>query len=770
VKRIYTWLTDTPEKRVALALTALFALLYIPFAGNYGMWDPWETHYGEVARQMAERRDWISLWWPGSPQDRTEFWSKPVLTFWILALSMRLAGLESAHPDPGEIARSWRVEWATRVPMILLSIAALISIYALVRRMAGRRAAALATVVLGTAGQWVLVTRQVMTDMPFVAPMTIALALGGLALLMPEDEREAAVPRRAFHLGSREVSWPHTPAFYVFVALFALTTLPQIIMMSIDLRFSIHLGTANYHFIGLVAMLPYLAAFLVALFWCARATNKRQLYLFSAWLLCAIASLAKGPAGLALPAIVLAVWLILAGRWKDIFTKMEIFRGPVIFIATAFPWYHAMLIRHGAGFWMEFIGDNYVHRAAGRHGDRGTWEYYVQWTAYGMFPWTGVSAAASLLSFKRLRDGDTRRGLYGFAVVWLVGEFTVMTLVNTKFHHYILPALPALAILTGLFLDELFEKPERLHVLLLALIGAPLTFFCGRDLASFPPRLLWLFNYDYVNMPGSGRPWPTVAMYGQRYEYGHELWLFAGLATGATVALALYAWLAYRKRAPDAPPAADPDARPVASNLIAACAVGFLALIVGAILLGPKSPGGEAPVIRWWWWMLPTALILPGAALVGWLVYRVPSRTRNWAVAALGALGVLWSCWLADKMLIELSPHWSQKHVLAQYFRYRTGPEEPLIAWQLYWRGENFYTRNEIYKSPNAAERTVFLGDHNAEKMQQYFTAHPGRRIFFVVERVRFESLRSMLPASARSSLQILDESNNKIYLAAAQL
>ncbi len=162
--------------------------------------------------------------------------------------------------------------------------------------------------------------------------------------------------------------------------------------------------------------------------------------------------------------------------------------------------------------------------------------------------------------------------------------------------------------------------------------------------------------------------------------------------------------------------------------------------------------------------------MLPAAAAVLWLVMRAPSRVRNWGAAALALLAVVWSGFLADKILVELSPHWSQKHVIAQYFAHRTGPEEPLIAWQLYWRGENFYTRNEIYKSSNAAERTVFLGDHNAEKMQSYFTSHPGRRVFFVVERVRFESLKSMLPAQARSTLQILDESNNKIYLAVAQL
>ena len=64
----------------------------------------------------------------------------------------------------------------------------------------------------------------------------------------------------------------------------------------------------------------------------------------------------------------------------------------------------------------------------------------------------------------------------------------------------------------------------------------------------------------------------------------------------------------------------------------------------------------------------------------------------------------------------------------------------------------------------------MFLGDHNAEKMQTYFSTHTGRRVFFVVERTRYESLRQLLPATARSSLTIVDETNNKIYLAVAQL
>ena len=59
------------QKALLLSVAVIVGglLLYIPLAGTYGLWDPWETHYAEVARQMTHRGDFISLWWPGSPRE-----------------------------------------------------------------------------------------------------------------------------------------------------------------------------------------------------------------------------------------------------------------------------------------------------------------------------------------------------------------------------------------------------------------------------------------------------------------------------------------------------------------------------------------------------------------------------------------------------------------------------------------------------------------------------------------------------------------------------
>src|SRR3954452_2035238 len=165
-------LLANPDRRLWAALLLFACLLYFPFAGNYGMWDPWETHYSEVARQMRARGDYVSLWWPGSPQDRNEFWSKPVLTFWLMAIGFAVAGL-GGHPPSipgdfanapfdGEMAVGWTAEWAVRIPFILCGIVCVWAVWELVRRLAGRRAAVWSVLVLATSSQFFYISRQAM--------------------------------------------------------------------------------------------------------------------------------------------------------------------------------------------------------------------------------------------------------------------------------------------------------------------------------------------------------------------------------------------------------------------------------------------------------------------------------------------------------------------------------------------------------------------------------------------------------------------------------
>jgi 4-amino-4-deoxy-L-arabinose transferase-like glycosyltransferase len=723
------------ERWIGPALMVTCVLLYVPFAGNYGLWDPWETHYGEVARQMAERHDAISLYYPCSPIEGRWFWSKPVLSFWLAAPCLWLFGLQWPHARAGELVDSWRAEWALRLPSLTLALVGIWAVFVLVRRIAGARAAACAGLVLATSPSWLSIARQAMTDMPFVVPMTIALVLVGLAILPVHDD--ATLPR--LRLGRGSV--PRAPAFFGLCASAIVAGALPLALISAQLHGGFAIGARRFLLPGIVIMLPYWAALAFALVRAARTSSRRALYLMNAWVWCGVATLAKGPAGFGLPALAIALYLVSERRWKSIFTELELPRGLLFFVAVAFPWYHAMLVRHGAPFWRELIGDNYVHRALGRHGDRGSFEYYLQWLGYGTFPWAGVALTGVLRALRA--TGDTPRArLLRFSICWLLIDYLVLTLVRTKFHHYLLPMLPALAIVAGLFLDELLDNPRPQRLALL-LIAAPVTLLCGLDLARLPQRMMWLFNYDYVNVPSVGRAWPAMAIYGDRYEY--HAWI-VGFAVVAALSVGVLAWMHTRTSTRALP-------IPVSRALVIAA----VALLVG-IALGP-STHGPAPTIERWRWLVPLALALPTAS---WLARLVPASL---GARLLALVALAWGGFLVDKMLVELSPHWSQKHVLAAYYA-RRQPEDPLLVWQLFWRGENFYTANQIYRADDPRERTVFVnGDQPEQRLRAYLDGHPDRRVFLLVERVQQEHLKALLPAAMRASVTQVDDSNNKLVL-----
>ena len=108
----------TPLNRIrpweVLVCLGLCLALFIPLLGSSGLWDPWETHYGEVARRMLEDHDWVRLKWQNE-----NFRSKPVLTFWLMGAGMKLFGIGNDGGFSGEFISTTHVEWALRLPFAL---------------------------------------------------------------------------------------------------------------------------------------------------------------------------------------------------------------------------------------------------------------------------------------------------------------------------------------------------------------------------------------------------------------------------------------------------------------------------------------------------------------------------------------------------------------------------------------------------------------------------------------------------------------------------
>ncbi len=76
------------ELRAALFSVLLASTVLLPFLGAVGLWDPWEVHYGEVAREMIQRNDYVHPFW-----ENAWFFSKPAFTMWMQALGLQAAEL-----------------------------------------------------------------------------------------------------------------------------------------------------------------------------------------------------------------------------------------------------------------------------------------------------------------------------------------------------------------------------------------------------------------------------------------------------------------------------------------------------------------------------------------------------------------------------------------------------------------------------------------------------------------------------------------------------
>jgi len=126
------------ERQMTWLVLLIGALLYIPLAAPTGC----GTHGRPTtprSRADGRARRLHQPWWPGAPLDADHFWSKPVLSFWIMSLSMRLFGI-AAPSGTGALALGARAEWATRLPFCLMGVLGIYAVYLCVSRFVSRRA------------------------------------------------------------------------------------------------------------------------------------------------------------------------------------------------------------------------------------------------------------------------------------------------------------------------------------------------------------------------------------------------------------------------------------------------------------------------------------------------------------------------------------------------------------------------------------------------------------------------------------------------------
>jgi 4-amino-4-deoxy-L-arabinose transferase-like glycosyltransferase len=172
----------------------------------------------------------------------------------------------------------------------------------------------------------------------------------------------------------------------------------------------------------------------------------------------ALGILTKGLVAVVLPALAILATLALLRRWKDIL-HLRPFSGIAIILAIAAPWFVYMHLRYPpgtdcAGFTRAFFIDQHLMRAtAGTLGHKHFPGYVLGGLLAGCFPWTFFLPGTFVWGWHEFRNRREAQVVLLLPVFWAAVVTVLFSLSSTQQVYYGLPAIPALAILVGGYLN-----------------------------------------------------------------------------------------------------------------------------------------------------------------------------------------------------------------------------------------------------------------------------------------------------------------------------
>ncbi|MDZ8084924.1 MAG: glycosyltransferase family 39 protein [Nostoc sp. DedQUE12b] len=402
VDQWFNKIVKNPALGVTVSILWLILIGWIAFGwnlGNIGLIDETEPLFAEASRQMFVTGDWITPFFNGD----TRF-DKPALIYWCQAIAYHLIGVN---------------EWAVRLPSAI---------------------AAFGLVCLGFYTiQWYL--------------------------LKQEELEQVSRPTRRYKTS------------FIAAALMALN--PETIIWA-------RTGVSDMLLTGCIAS----ALFCFFLGYAGKEGSRRaeeqesrgaelitnvqspmshalfpNKWYLAFYVLIAGAILTKGPVGIVLPGLIVAAFLLYVGKVREVLREMHLLVGTLIILALSVPWYALVIWRNGWNYINSFFGYHNLERFTEVvNGHSAPWYFYFVIVLLGFAPYS-VYLPASIIRLKFWQRSHWRSlerfqqfGL--FAWFWFASIFGFFSIAVTKLPSYVLPLMPAAAILVALLWSDLFSDTE----------------------------------------------------------------------------------------------------------------------------------------------------------------------------------------------------------------------------------------------------------------------------------------------------------------------
>jgi 4-amino-4-deoxy-L-arabinose transferase-like glycosyltransferase len=195
------------------------------------------------------------------------------------------------------------------------------------------------------------------------------------------------------------------------------------------------------------------------LFWVGHENGGRA-WFYTAAVASGLATLTKGPVGLAMPGLIVFLYFLWNRELKR-FLDWRLVRGVLLWLLVAAPWYGLVIAETRGAYLAFFKNENAGRFLNAMEGHRGPIVYYLGALFAFFAPWCAFLGGAVWFAVKGAtpRTPSSAGGVpmadaraYRFLLCWAGAYLAFFSFAATKLPNYIAPLYPAVAVLTARFL------------------------------------------------------------------------------------------------------------------------------------------------------------------------------------------------------------------------------------------------------------------------------------------------------------------------------